>query len=159
MSEATRREITNPHDRITIDYPDPEAADLAVIVVGQGSEVQVSEINDGGPAFPRVGKYAVHKMSPTSSGVLVYIKSKNESGQFGVEYVQRNGDPGGSSYYWKSETFSTIECPIQIASSRIHEAKRQCAEARRLLDNGAMNQRIWESALEAIEEAGKARSK
>lgn len=31
-----RREIINPHDKITIDYSDQEAADCAVIVAGEG---------------------------------------------------------------------------------------------------------------------------
>lgn len=33
----SRREVTNPHDKITIDYSDPEAAQIAVLLVGGGA--------------------------------------------------------------------------------------------------------------------------
>lgn len=36
-TKADRREVTNPHDKITIDYTDKDAARAAVLWVGEGA--------------------------------------------------------------------------------------------------------------------------
>lgn len=49
MIEENRREVTNPHDKITIDYTDPEAAQLAIMIIGHGT--YGVDGDDGMPIF------------------------------------------------------------------------------------------------------------
>lgn len=103
----------------------------------------------------KVGDYAMHHMNGGVEGTVVRLCQLTKDDRFGIEYLGREGQGGGSSYAWPRCEFRPLTGVRELLVSRIFEQDRLRRWHSSAADVARIEEQAHRLALRAFDEAAK----